>query len=133
MVNPDQSPQAQTPIKRRVIRDVRPLFGISERRACRIPGVHRSTQRHRRTRDDRDLANKLRTLAGERPRFGYRRLHILLRRQGDIVNHKRVYRVYRDEGLAVRTKTRRTGVAQTRLPSHVADTGQRAVESGLRQ
>nr|WP_255449433.1 IS3 family transposase [Deinococcus arboris] len=70
------------------------------------------------------MADKLRTLACERPRFGYRRLHILLRRQGENVNHKRVYRVYRDEGLAVRQKTRRKGVAQTRLPSHVTDTGQ---------
>ena len=116
MVNPDQSSQAQTPVKRRVIREVRQLFGISERRACRVLGFHRSTQRHRATRDDRDLADKLRTLASERPRFGYRRLHILLRRQGETVNHKRVYRVYRNEGLAVRKKTRRKGVAHTRLP-----------------
>lgn len=116
MVSPDQMPQVQTPIKRRVIREVRHLFGISERRACRVLGFHRSTQRHRATRDDRDLADKLRTLACERPRFGYRRLHILLRRQGETVNHKRVYRVYRNEGLAVRKKTRRKGVAHTRLP-----------------
>ncbi|MFC6803555.1 IS3 family transposase [Deinococcus caeni] len=88
---------------------MRQLFGISERRACRVLGFHRSTQRHRATRDDRDLADKLRTLARERPRFGYRRLHILLRRQGETVNHKRVYRVYRNEGLAVRKKTRRKG------------------------
>lgn len=116
MVNPDQSSQAQTPVKRRVIQEVRQLFGISERRACRVLGFHRSTQRHRATRDDRDLADKLRTLARERPRFGYRRLHILLRRQGETVNHKRVYRVYRNEGLAVRKKTRRKGVAHTGLP-----------------
>ncbi|UBV44502.1 IS3 family transposase (plasmid) [Deinococcus taeanensis] len=77
---------------------MRHLFGISERRACRSLGFHRSTQRHRATRDDRDLADKLRTLAYERPRFGYRRLHILLRRQGEAVNHKRVYRVYWNEG-----------------------------------
>ncbi|GGM17264.1 IS3 family transposase [Deinococcus aerophilus] len=133
MVNPDQSPQAQTPVKRRVIREVRNLFGISERPACCTLGFHRSTQRHRSTKDDRDLADKLRTLAGERPRFGYRRLHILLRRQGVIVNHKRVYRVYRDEGLAVRKKIRRKGAARTQLPSHVADQGQRALELGLRQ
>lgn len=63
MVNPDQSSQAQTPVKRRVIREVRQLFGINERRACRVLGFHRSTQRHRATRDDRDLADKLRTLA----------------------------------------------------------------------
>ena len=115
-MNPDQSSQAQTPVKRRVIREVRQLFGISERRACRVLGFHRSTQRHCSTRDDRDLADKLRTLACERPRFGYRRLHILLRRQGETVNHKRVYRVYRSEGLAVRKKTRRKGVAHTRVP-----------------
>ncbi|WP_157882830.1 IS3 family transposase [Deinococcus soli (ex Cha et al. 2016)] len=115
-MSPEQMPQVQTPIKRRVIQEVRHLFGISERRACRVLGFHRSTQRHRATRDDRDLADKLRTLACERPRFGYRRLHILLRRQGETVNHKRVYRVYRNEGLAVRKKTRRKGEAHTRLP-----------------
>ena len=116
MVNPDQTPQAQTPVKRRVVGYVQQLFGVSQRRACQVLGFHRSTQRHRSSRDDCDLAGKLRTLARERPRFGYRRLHILLRRQGEIVNHKRVYRVYRAEGLAVRKKARRKGVALTRLP-----------------
>ena len=116
MVNPDQTPQAQTPVRRRVVGYVQQLFGVSQRRACRVLGFHRSTQRHHSSRDDRELAGKLRTLARERPRFGYRRLHVLLRRQGDMVNHKRVYRVYRNEGLAVRKKARRKGVAQTRVP-----------------
>lgn len=116
MVNPEHTPQAQTPVKRRVVGFVREVFGVSQRRACRVLGFHRSTQRHRSTRDDHDLAGKLRTLACERPRFGYRRLHVLLRRQGELVNHKRVYRVYREHGLAVRKKTRRKGVAQTRMP-----------------
>jgi putative transposase len=55
----------------------------------------------------------LRELARERPRFGYRRLHALLRREGEIVNHKRVYRVYRAAGLAV-PQRKRTRVAASR-------------------
>ena len=55
---------------------------------------------------DAPLREALEGLAAARPRFGYRRLHVLLHRSGDTVNHKRVYRVYRDAGLAVRRKGR---------------------------
>ncbi len=54
------------------------------------------------------LGTRLRELAAQRPRFGYRRLHVLLRREGIVVNHKRVERVYREEGLAVRRRTRKS-------------------------
>jgi putative transposase len=57
--------------------------------------------------DDTELCRRLRALAQERPRFGYRRLHALLRRDGEIVNHKRVYRLYRAEGLAVPRRKRK--------------------------
>ena len=93
MVNLEQTPHAQTPIKRRMVSFVRQVFGVSQRRACRVLGFHRSTQRHHSGKNDSELANKLKTLAGERPRFGDRRLHVLLRSQGEQVNHKRVYRV----------------------------------------
>jgi putative transposase len=80
-------------------------FEMSERRACRVLGVCRATAQYRSRRaDPTPLVAKLRELATQRPRWGYRRLHILLRREGVTVNHKRVYRLYRAEGLAVRRK-----------------------------
>ena len=84
-------------------------FEISERRACRALGFSRTTQRRNSPKRVKDLVliERLRFLASERPRFGYRRLHLLLKRDGLAINHKRVYRVYRAEGLAVRQKVRR--------------------------
>lgn len=83
-------------------------LGFSQRRACRLVGAGRSTVRYRRRPgDDEALRARLRHLAAQRPRFGYRRLHVLLRREGIIVNHKRVERLYREEGLAVRRRTRK--------------------------
>ena len=67
---------------------------MSERRACGLVEVNRSSVRYRRRRaDDAPLRQRLRELANERRRFGYRRLHVLLRRKGWRVNHKRVYRL----------------------------------------
>jgi putative transposase len=83
-------------------------LGFSQRRACRLVGAGRSTVRYRRRpRDDEALRARLRHLAAQRLRFGYRRLHVLLRREGIVVNHKRVERLYREEGLAVRRRTRK--------------------------
>jgi putative transposase len=83
--------------------------GVSERRACRLVGIDRATARYRaRPRDDEAaLRRRLLELAGERPRFGYRRLQALLRREGVVVNHKRVERLYRADGLAVRRRGRK--------------------------
>jgi len=85
---------------------VRHRFAFSERRACALVGVGRSTARYRRRAppDDGALRRRLLALAGERPRFGYRRLHALLRREGVAVNHKRVERLYRADGLALRRR-----------------------------
>jgi putative transposase len=81
-------------------------------------GSHRSTIRYqgRRHGDDTELRRRLRTLARERPRFGYRRLHVLLQREGYQVNHKRVHRLYREDGLVVRRRKRKR-VAARRGPS----------------
>ncbi len=74
-------------------------LGLSERRACRIVGVNRSTCRYRARRQQAGpLLERMRELAAERPRFGYRRLHVMLRREGWQVNHKRLYRLYQREG-----------------------------------
>jgi putative transposase len=72
----------------------------SQRRACRLVGIEPKTYRYRSRRPDDDaLRRRLRELAAERRRFGYRRLLILLRREGIAANHKRLYRVYTEEGL----------------------------------
>ena len=91
-------------------------LGISERRACRITGQHRSTQRRLPLRGDEDseLRSRLRALSREHPRWGYRRACRTLRAEGLVVNHKRVQRVWREEGLRVppvRRKRRRLGVS----------------------
>ena len=103
-----------TPAQRRAaVAWVREDFALSERRACRLVGIGRSTLRYRRRPrgDETFLRQRLRELATERPRFGYRRLHALLRRGGVAVNHKRVERLHREEGLAVR-KCERKRVAR---------------------
>jgi putative transposase len=84
--------------------------GLSQRRACRLVGSARSTIRYQRRGrgNDMPLRCRLRELAAQRPRFGYRRLHVLLRREGIVVNHKRVERLYREEGLAVRRRRRKS-------------------------
>lgn len=94
--------------KREAVAHLQERFPVSERRACRLVGLSRSTLRYqRRSRDDTALVERLRALARARPRFGYRRLHVLLRREGKIVNHKRVYRLYRAAGLAVPRRKRK--------------------------
>jgi putative transposase len=89
----------------------------SERRACQLAGVGRSSCRYQaRRREDPELRERLRELAGERRRFGYRRLTVMLRREGRIVNPKRVYRIYCEEGLAVRRRQRKRLKAAARTP-----------------
>jgi putative transposase len=84
---------------------------VSERRACRLIGMSRCTKRYAPRRDPQDaLRIRLKDLAASRVRYGYRRLGILLRREGWAVNHKRVYRLYRQEDLTVRTKRPRRHV-----------------------
>jgi putative transposase len=102
---------------------VREHYSVSERRACRLVGIGRSTLRYRShaRADEPSLRQRLRELAAARPRFGYRRLHALLRREGVIINHKRIARLYREEGLAVRRRTRkrvaRDGRGRAALPT----------------
>ena len=94
--------------------------GMSERRACRVLGVDRTSVRYRGTRPaDTELRERLKALAQERRRFGYRRLHVLLRREGHAVNRKRVQRLYREEKLAVRRRGGRKRAMGTRRPIEV--------------
>ncbi len=91
--------------------------GLSQRRACRLAGLNLSTWQYKATKHPvADLRDRIIELAGERRRFGYRRLHILLRREGLIVNHKAVHRIYREEGLQVRKRKRKRIGAVDRQP-----------------
>jgi putative transposase len=89
---------------------------ISQRGACRLVGLSRSSLNYQsqKQRDDAELQQRLVELAHQRRRFGYRRLHILMSREGFQVNRKRLYRLYREAGLGVRKRKRRKGIATER-------------------
>jgi putative transposase len=90
-------------------------FKISERRACHVIGIRRSSYRYQSTAKDQSaLTMCIRDVAAARVRYGYRRVHVLLRREGWHVNHKRVYRLYRLQGLSLRLKTRKKRVSGIR-------------------
>jgi len=107
-----------TPAARReAIAHLRNAQGMSERRACKLIGCDRMMVRYRSQRpDDPALRERLRALAHERRRFGYRRLIIFLRREGFVVNHKRLFRIYREERLMVRKRGGRKRALGTRAP-----------------
>jgi len=103
--------------QREAVAYLRIAFQMSERRACQIIGCARMSVRYRTRRpSDTELRERLRTLANERRRFGYRRLHVLLRREGCNVNHKRLFRLYREERLSVRRRGGRKRALGTRAP-----------------
>ena len=91
-------------------------FGVSQRRSCRVLGAVRSTVQYQPRRpDNAALRAELVMLAAQRRRFGYRRLAVLLRRAGQRINHKKVYRIYREEGLPVRRRKRKKLAAGVRI------------------
>jgi len=91
--------------------------GLSQRRACELVGLDRSTLRYRCRRPaDSALRPRLRELAAERRRFGYRRLGWMLAREGHALNHKKLYRLYREERLMVRRRRGRKRALGTRAP-----------------
>jgi len=112
-------PQAE----REAVRVAREEGKLSERRACGLIGMNRGSWRYQqKERNDAALRNRLRELAGERPRFGYRRLYRMLRREKEngtakwVVNHKRVYPLYREDGLAMRGRKGKRFRAEARIP-----------------
>ena len=106
--------------RRRAVGFLTGALGLSERRSCRIVGIARSVQQYRPTeRDDTAAIERLKALASENRRYGYLRLHALLRREGLAVNRKRTWRLYRDEGLQVRTKKRRKLPRRDRIAPRV--------------
>jgi putative transposase len=91
-------------------------YQVGERRACRTLAFHRSTVRYKsKARDQTPIRMRFRELAASRVRYGYRRLHVLLRREGWKVNHKLVWRIYREEGLSIRLKNRKKKVSRLRV------------------
>ena len=95
-------------LRREVIRHYQTAFGLSERRTCRAMGFGRASHRYRARRDPAvPLRMRLKELATSRVRYGYRRLHVLLQREGWRANHKRIYRLYSEEGLSIRTRSPR--------------------------
>ena len=95
-------------------------LGVSERRACRITGQHRSTQRHQPRRTDRDAAlrTELRELSRAHPRWGYRKAWAALREQGWETNRKKIQRLWREEGLRVpRRKRKRQRIGSSTTPA----------------
>jgi putative transposase len=96
-------------------------YRISERHAARLVQLAIGTRRYRSRKGfDEVLRHRLREMAGTHVRYGYRRLTVLLRREGWHVNAKRIYRLYREEGLIVRTKQRRKMARRRPVPTGVA-------------
>jgi len=104
-------------VKREAVAHLRAKLGLSERRACKIVGADRKMIRYQSCRPPEiELRARLRDLANERRRFGYRRLFILLRREGETSGINRIYRIYREEGLTVRKRRARRKAIGTRAP-----------------
>ncbi|NKK82628.1 IS3 family transposase [Rhizobium leguminosarum] len=103
--------------KRKAVAHLMSHHEMSERRACKALGFCRMTVRYETRRDnDHELRERMKALAHERRRFGYRRIYVLLRREGHLVNHKRLFRLYREEKLAVRKRSGRKRAIGTRAP-----------------
>ena len=95
--------------KREAVSHLEETFEVSERRACELADQPRSTQRYlpRPASDEASVVSRMHELVRAHPRFGYRRIGVLLRREGFAANFKRVYRLWRREGLKVPRKRRK--------------------------
>ena len=104
-------------MKREAVVHLKAHLGLSERQACEIAGADRKMVRYQSQHaPDTALRGRLRDLANERRRFGYRRLFVLLRREGDPSGINRIYRLYREEGLTVRRRKTCRKAIGTRAP-----------------
>jgi putative transposase len=108
-------------VKRQAVALVEEVFQVSQRRACRALSVDRRRLKYQSRKDDGVLRERLRALAAERRRFGYKRLAIMLKREGQIHNLKKIYRLYKEEGLSVKRRKGRKRAIGTRLPLPRAD------------
>ena len=94
-------------------------YQVSQRRACVLIGVDPKTVRRERPPDHAEIREEMREIAGLRRRFGYRRVGVMLERKGHIMNHKKLYRLYREEGLSVRRRRGRKRARGSRTPMPV--------------
>lgn len=98
--------------RRKLVRNLQERYRISERRGCAVLQFDRSSHRYQSNRDDQAyLRSRIREIAAARVRFGHRRIYIVLRREAIVVNHKRVRRLYREEGLNLRLRRPRRHVS----------------------
>ena len=116
---------------------------VSQRRACRLVGVDPKTVRRERAPDCPEIRTRMREIAAERRRFGYRRIGLMLEREGIVTNSKKLRRLYKEEGLAVRRRRgrkrgrHRSAIGPsddgdgTREPMPIPGRARRAVEPGL--
>ena len=120
-------------VKREGVAHLRAGMGLSERRACSIVSADRKMVRYRSCRPpDTELRTRLRDLANERKRFGYRRLFVLLRQEGEPSGVNRIYRLYREEGLTVRKRRARRRAVGSRAPILVELQAERSLVGGFR-
>ena len=108
-------------------------YQVSERHACRLLGLARSTRRYQGRKGERDAAlrTRLKELAAKRMRFGYRRLTVMLVREGMAVNHKRVYRLCREEGLVMMDPAAAANPLEWARQGAGSATGERKVVDGF--
>lgn len=100
-----------------MVNDLKEHFGRSEQRACVLVGISRSCYRYRpRPPTDGELRQRLKKLADQKKRYGARRLHVLVKKEGLVINHKRTERIYREEHLALRRKPRKKLPSGLRVP-----------------
>lgn len=108
--------------KRKVVAHLMEVHQMSQRRACSALNVDRSMVRYQSRRaDDTDLRNAIKRVSRERRRFGYRRIHVMVEREGYRVNHKKLRRIYREEKLQVRRRGGRKRALGTRKPMVLPD------------
>ena len=122
-----------TPVARReTVAHLQVAYEVSDWRACSALGSDRTSVRYRSHRaEDAAARARLRELASVRRRFGYRRLYILLKREGIVMNHKKLRLLYREERLQVRHRGGRKRALGTRVPMVLPQGSQSALEPGL--
>ncbi len=96
-------------------------YDISQRRACKLVSVDPKTVRREREPDNPHIRKRMREIASQRRRFGYRRIELMLAREGIIMNQKKLRRLYREEGLAVKRRRGRKRATGTRTPMPIPD------------